>query len=216
MLAKLGCLNCRLVPPYLYKGSLSYYIQNCHFIQLDSTPFFETINRFISQTTPDAVSDTTQSSHTNSSFLTKDKDIWQRPFLRNLVLAALVVVLVTMVIYFLFFFNFAQKEQVKLQNVKKNAVQTQEITSTPETDSLVLSIIAKKDGWARISSNKNRTFEIFLKEEVKYRWNVKEDFSIILSIADLAEVLLNDKKIQNVISNSGLLFLDINSFASKN
>ena len=116
----------------------------------------------------------------------------------------------TVSIYFLFFFNFIQKEQVKLQDISQDTSPQQE--QVPEPSNLVLSVVAKKDAWARISANENRLFEIFLKKEVKYRWNVKKNFAIILSTANSAEVSLNDKKFKNVTNENEILFLDINSF----
>ncbi len=179
------------------KGFLKNY---CNFIKVDSAPFLKTINEFIS--------DATKSKQVVSA---RDKNIWQNPFFLNLLFSVVAVGAVMVGIYFLFFFNFVQKEQIKLQGISKNTPPKQE--QTPEFSSLVLSVIAKKDGWARISANENRLFEIFLKKEVNYHWNVKKNFAIILSSADSAEVLLNDEKHKNETAKNELLFLDINSFS---
>ena len=147
------------------KGFLKNY---CTFIKVDSAPFFEIINEFIS--------DTTKPRQTGTSFSTGDKNVWQNPFFLNLLFSAVAIGIVTVSIYFLFFFNFIQKEQVKLQDISQDTSPQQE--QVPEPSNLVLSVVAKKDAWARISANENRLFEIFLKKEVKYRWNVKKNFAL--------------------------------------
>ena len=184
------------------KGFLRNY---CNFIKVDSAPFFEVINEFIF--------DTAKPNQPFSSTSIQNKNIWKKPFLVNFLFSAIVVGAVSVGIYFLFFFNLAQKEQVKLQNIKSNISQKQEQPQNLEANSYALSLSAKKDGWVRISANENRLFEIFLKAEVKYRWNVKKTFSITLATADLAEVLLNDKKPKDIAGKNELLFLDINSFS---
>ena len=183
------------------KGFLKNY---CNFIKIDSAPFLEVIN--------DLISVTVKSNQPFDSIPTKNKNIWKNPFLVNFLLSAIVVGAAAVIIYLLFFFNLAQKEQVNLQNIENNSSQKQEQSQDSEIDSLVLSLSAKKDGWVRISANENRLFEIFLKADVQYRWNVKKTFSIILATADLAEVLLNDKKPKNIANKNEMLFLDINSF----
>ena len=185
------------------KGFLKNY---CTFIKVDSAPFFEIINEFIS--------DATKSGQEGVPLSTGDKNIWQNPLFLNLLLSAGAVGIVSISIYFLFFFNFVQKEQIKLQDISQNTPLNKEPEQLQdkEYDNLVLSVVAKKDAWARISANENRLFEIFLKKEVKYRWNVKKNFAIILSTADSAEVSLNDKKFKNVTNENEILFLDLNSF----
>ena len=91
------------------KGFLKNY---CTFIKVDSAPFFEIINEFIS--------DTTKPRQTGTSFSTGDKNVWQNPFFLNLLFSAVAIGIVTVSIYFLFFFNFIQKEQVKLQDISQD------------------------------------------------------------------------------------------------
>ena len=109
------------------KGFLKNY---CTFIKVDSAPFFEIINEFIS--------DATKSGQSGVPLSTGDKNIWQNTLFLNLLLSAGAVGIVMISIYFLFFFNFVQKEQINdiSQNTPLNKEPEQ--LQDKEYDNLVL------------------------------------------------------------------------------
>ena len=158
------------------KGSLRNY---CNFMKVDPTPFLEKIDKLFIVPSIATVK-------------LKGKNVASliNPFFVNLVVSFFVVSLIATSIYFLFFNNFGKQDALVIQDRSLKPA-TQKAVPAVETK-LTLSISAHKDGWARITTSKNKVFEIYLKEQVSYNWVVKENFTLVLATRDLASVFLNE------------------------
>lgn len=188
--------NCEALKSVLFlRGSLRNY---CNFLQLDSKPFLSQIDKVLPSRRLKPLAEKDE----------RKKEIWQSSFFINLISSAIILSAIVLGVYFLFFFNFGNEEEINIIESPKTEI----IKAQVENPTLILAVDAKKDGWIRIKVDENRTFEIFLKKKVNYQWIVSKDFKITLATAELGDVLLNNKiaNIPQVTDN--LLELNITSF----
>ena len=158
------------------KGTLRNY---CNFMKISPSNFLEEIDNLFIKIP--AVTEPIEK---------PKKKILQSSFFLNLSISFLVIIGFGVGIYFLFFNNFDKTNTITTP--QKNIKPAEPVILEPLANKqLILSLTAKKDGWARISTNNQRTFEIYLKKNVDYSWLVEENFQVILSTQDLALVFLN-------------------------
>lgn len=160
------------------KGTLRNY---CNFMKIDPRLFLEEIDKLFIKNTVE-----------EENIIEPTRGKMQTPFFLNLMISFVVVFLISIAVYFFFFNNFDQKSNVivtkeNIENIAPTVVEEE------PNEQLVLALRAEKDGWARISINEKKTFEIFLKMNVDYSWIVQENFQVTLATQDLALVFLNQK-----------------------
>jgi transcriptional regulator with XRE-family HTH domain len=180
------------------KGSLRNY---CNFIKIDPSALLEKIDQIFAEPTVAIENvDVVKENFVKSAFFVQ------------LIVSFAIISLLGVGIYFFFFYDFGGKnnEIIELEQEQK----VEPLVEEPKEQELVLSLSANQDGWARISANKTRVFEIYLKKRVEYSWVVKENFELVLATRDLANVFLNKRPAILLLEKEkdAITVLNFNSF----